>query len=146
MLAIPFTTLREVDLDRVHFSPLKQRAIATLPLGNNAKIQIQVAGSPWWRDGYNGSLLAGGAPEGGWDGSVFQKAKKPRATEIYLALPGGREGKNLAAKYGLKFGHYQGPAPADLVTDTLSDLEPTFPGIIEAWRRGPQLVPTFLHR
>jgi monoamine oxidase len=140
VLAIPFTTLREVDVDHVQFSPLKRLAIATLPLGNNVKIQIQVAGSPWWRDGYDGCLLSGGAPQGGWDGSFFQKAKRPRATEIYLALPGGLEGKNLAAKYGMKFGHYQGPAPADLVGDTLSHLERTFPGITEAWHQGPGLA------
>jgi monoamine oxidase len=42
VIAIPFTTLREVDLDRVQFSALKRLAIKTLPLGNNAKIQIQV--------------------------------------------------------------------------------------------------------
>jgi monoamine oxidase len=140
VLALPFTTLREVDLDRVHFSPLKRLAIETLPLGNNVKIQIQVAGSPWRRDGYNGSLLSGDAPEGGWDGSSFQKAKKPGATEIYLTLPGGTEGKQLAGKYGLKFGHYEGPAPSNLVSDTLSALELVFPGITEAWRAGPRLA------
>jgi len=140
VLAIPFTTLREVDLDHVHFSSLKRLAINTLPLGNNVKIQIQVDGSPWRRDNYNGDLLCGGAPEGGWDGSFFENAKRQGATEIYVSLPGGREGQNLAAKYGLKFGHYQGPAPLDLVTDTLSDLERTFPGITEAWRQGPRLA------
>jgi monoamine oxidase len=140
VLAIPFTTLREVDLDRVHFSPLKRRAIETLPLGNNVKIQIQVAGSPWRRDGYTGDMLSGGAPQGGWDGSFYQEAKKQGATEIYVALPGGRDGKRLARKYGMKFGDYEGPAPANLVSDTLSELERTFPGITEAWRDGPQLA------
>jgi monoamine oxidase len=140
VIAIPFTTLREVDLDRVQFSALKRLAIKTLPLGNNAKIQIQVAGSPWRRDGYNGDLLSLEGAQSGWDGSFFQQAKRPGATEIYLALPGGREGKGLAAKYGLKFGRYQGPAPSELVADSLSDLEQTFPGITDAWARGPRLA------
>ncbi|HEX3665229.1 MAG TPA: NAD(P)/FAD-dependent oxidoreductase [Rhizomicrobium sp.] len=140
VLAIPFTMLREVDLERVHFSALKRRAIENLQLGNNVKIQIQVAGSPWSHDGYTGDMLSGGAPQGGWDASFYQEAKKPGATEIYVALPGGREGIDLAAKYGMKFGHYQGPAPADLVTDTLSQLEQIFSGITNAWQQGPQLA------
>jgi monoamine oxidase len=140
VLAIPFTTLRQVDLDRVHFSPLKRLAIETLPLGNNAKIQIQLAGSPWSRDSYTGDMLSGGAPQGGWDGSFYQQAKRPGATEIYIALPGGVEGRRLASKYGLKFGHYMGAAPPELVADTLSELEQIFPGMIQAWHQGPKLA------
>jgi monoamine oxidase len=140
VIAIPFSTLREVDLERVHISALKQRAIETLQLGNNAKIQIQVAGSPWRRDGFTGDMLSGAAPQGGWDGSFYQEAKKPGATEIYVALPGGQDGKGLASKYGMKFGHFEGPAPSALVTDTLMELEKIYPGITDAWQKGPQLA------
>jgi monoamine oxidase len=140
VLANPFTTLREVDLDRVHFSPLKRLAIRTLPLGNNAKIQIQVAGRPWTRDGYTGNMLTDEGLDGGWDASFFQQARRSGATEIYIAAPGGRTGRRLARKYDLKFGHYEGPAPAAMVTDALAQLEPIFPGITEAWGRGPRLA------
>ena len=78
--------------------------------------------------------------DGGWDASFFQQAKHPGATEIYIAAPGGRTGQRLAGNYGLKFGHYEGPAPAAMVADALAELEPIFPGITEAWRRGPRLA------
>ncbi len=140
VLAIPFTTLREVDLSRVHLSARKRLAIASLELGNNAKIQIQVRGRPWTRNGYTGDMLCGSAPDGGWDASFYQKVKKPGATEIFMAFPGGANGRHLARKYGLDFGTDEGPAPLPLVDDTLAQLEPIFPGISDAWRDGPRLA------
>jgi len=140
VLAIPFTTLREVDLDRVSLSPLKRLAIETLPLGNNAKIQIQVGGRPWTRDGYTGDVLSSRAPDGGWDASFYQRARRPGATEIFIAFPGGLRGQRLAGKYGLRFGTDEQPAPAAMVADTLAELEPIFPGVTDAWRDGPQLA------
>jgi monoamine oxidase len=140
VLAIPFTTLRHVDLRRVHLSALKRRAIETLPLGNNAKIMIQVAGRPWRNSGFTGSMLTDAAPDGGWDGSSYQKTKVQGATEIYVQLPGGEQGAGLAKKYGLAFGHDAGPAPPALVADSLAALEPIFPGIGAAWNAGPKLA------
>jgi monoamine oxidase len=140
VLAIPFTTLRHVDLGQVHLSPLKRRAIETLPLGNSAKIMIQVAGRPWRNNDFTGSMLTDAAPDGGWDGSSYQKTKIQGATEIYVQLPGGEQGAGLAKKYGLAFGHDDGPAPPALVADSLAALEPIFPGIGAAWNAGPGLA------
>jgi monoamine oxidase len=140
VLAIPFTTLRNVDLSRVTFSALKRTSIETLPLGNNAKIQIQVAGRPWVNDGYTGNLLTDTAPDGGWDGSSYQVSAQAGDTEIYIAFPGGAQGRSLATKYGMAFGAYQGPAPSQMVADTLAGLEPSFPGIATAWHAGPKLA------
>jgi len=140
VLAIPFTTLREVDLSRVHLSPLKRRAIETLPLGTNAKVMIQVAGRPWRKDGYTGSMLTGAPLDGGWDGSSYQKTQNRGATEIYVLLPGSGQGAGLAKKYQLAFGHDAGPAPPALVADSLQALEPIYPGVTAAWNAGPKLA------
>jgi monoamine oxidase len=138
VLTLPFTTLRDVDLSAIKLSARKRLAIRSLDLGNNAKIQIQVKGRPWTRDGYTGDILSDVAPDGGWDGSYYQQAKRPGATEIFVALPGGADGRQLAHKYGLQFGDFEGPAPQALVDDTLAALEPVFPGVSEAWREGPK--------
>jgi monoamine oxidase len=140
VLAIPFTTLRNVDLSKVSLSPLKRRAIETLPLGTNAKVMIQVAGSPWRADGYTGSMLTGAPLDGGWDGSAYQKTKHRGETSIYVLLPGSAQGAGLAKKYGLAFGHDAGPAPSALVAHSLEALEPVFPGVTAAWNAGPKLA------
>ena len=57
VLALPFSTLRQVDLTRTNLSPLKRRAINELQLGTNAKITLQVAGRPWNAAGYTGNTL-----------------------------------------------------------------------------------------
>jgi monoamine oxidase len=132
--------LRNVDLSGVTLSPLKQTAIKSLPLGNNAKIQIQIAGRPWIKNGFDGGTFTDAAFDGGWDGTSYQNQGKRSPTEIFVALPGGADGAGIASKYGLVFGNEQGPAPTQLVTDTLAGLEPIFPGVTAAWRRGPQLA------
>ncbi|HLY07035.1 MAG TPA: NAD(P)/FAD-dependent oxidoreductase [Rhizomicrobium sp.] len=137
-LALPFTTLREVDLSGVRLSPLKRKAIESLPLGYNAKIQIQVAGRPWVKDGFDGTMLTGSPLDGGWDGTSYQNGGRRSSAEVFVCLPGGMDGKSFAARYNLAFGHEQGPAPPAMVSDALAQLEPIFPGVTAAWAKGPQ--------
>jgi monoamine oxidase len=147
VLALPFSTLRNVDLSKTNLSPLKRTAISNLQLGHNAKIQIQVAGRPWNSDGYTGNMLtdlnltAPGTPsgpaigvDGGWDATSYQ----PGSTGIFLDFPGGADGAALAAKYGLAVD--EGPAPVKMVNDVLVNLEKVFPGITTAWNAGPKLA------
>jgi monoamine oxidase len=140
VLTMPFTTLRKVDLAGVTISDLKRTAIAGLELGNNVKIQIQVAGRPWTKDGYTGDTITDAAVNGSWDGTTYQSDGGNAGTEILIAVPGGSDGAGLASKYGLVFGQEQGPAPAALINDTLSQLEPILPGITAAWSAGPKLA------
>lgn len=140
VLAIPFTTLREVDLSGVTLSALKQTAIKTLGMGNNAKIQIQIKNRPWVKDGYDGSILTGSPLDGGWDGTSYQDGGKNVGTEIFIAFPGGEDGSDLKSKYGLTFGQEQGPAPQAMVHDMLAKLEKSFPGVTAAWAQGPKLA------
>jgi monoamine oxidase len=138
VLTTPFTTLRNVDLSGVTLSPLKQQAIADLPLGNNVKLQIQVAKGPWKKDGYSGDTLSDAPFDGSWDGSTYQTAAGRENTEILIVVPGGAEGAGLASKYGLT--QVQGPAPAALVSDALAQYEPILPGVTVAWNAGPKLA------
>lgn len=148
VLALPFSTLRNVDLSATTLSALKRTAINTLQLGNNTKIQIQVAGRPWNADGYTANMLtdlklaAPGSPsgpsfglDGGWEVTNYQAG----STGIFVAFPGGSDGAALASKYGLT-GDDQGPAPATMVKDALLNLETVFPGITSAWNAGPKLA------
>ncbi len=119
VLAIPFTTLRDVDLSGV-------------------KLQIQVAKGPWKKDGYTGSTLTEAPFDGSWDGSTYQTAGGHLNTEILIVVPGGAEGAGLASKYNLN--QVQGPAPAPLVNDALAQYEPILPGVTAAWNAGPKLA------
>ena len=136
VLTIPFTVLRDVDLSGVTLSPRKRKAIAELVLGNNVKIQIQVAGRPWTGDGYTGDCLTDAAVDGSWDGSTYQH--QTTESQILIAVPGGAQGAGLATKYGIA--QAQGVPPDALINDTLAQLEPIFPGTAAAWNAGPKLA------
>jgi monoamine oxidase len=133
VLAIPFNKLKEVDLQRATFSPLKMKAIDSLVLGNNAKVALQVAGTPWRADGYNGNMFAENLTVSGWDNSVGQ----PSPTPIFFDYLGGQPGASLAGRYGLT--DPIGTTPSQLVADFLDGIEPVFPGFTDAWNAGPRL-------
>jgi len=59
VIAIPFTTLRDVDLDTNLNLPMAQRAaIANLGYGMNAKMMVGFTSRPWLADGSNGGAYA----------------------------------------------------------------------------------------
>jgi monoamine oxidase len=147
VLALPFSTLRHVDLTQTNLSARKRTAIDTLELGTNAKVTLQVAGRPWNALGYTGNTLTdlalqapgspGGAPigiDGGWDTSNYQ----PGPTGILADFIGGSDGARLGSKYGL--GSDDGVAPPRLVNDLLVNFERIFPGVTAAWNAGPRLA------
>ena len=147
VLALPFTTLRQVDLSQANLSPLKLRAIRELPLGTNTKVTLQVAGRPWNVAGYTGNMLTdlamrapgspAGAPigiDGGWDTANYQ----PGPTGIFAEFIGGTDGARIGSKYGLSSA--DGVAPTKLINDLLVNLEVVLPGITAAWNAGPRLA------
>jgi monoamine oxidase len=141
VLTLPPTTLRDVDLSGVSLSPLQKLCIASATLGNNAKIFIQVAGVPWQKAGYDGTMLTDQLVCGGWDASNTQTSGYGHgAKAIFCGFPGGAPGTSLAARYGLTYGNESTPAPAAMVTDTLAQVEPIFPGITAGWDKGPRLA------
>jgi monoamine oxidase len=139
VLAIPPTTLRDVDLGGVPLPPLKKIQIAELQLGANAKVFVQVAGRPWAADGFTGSQLTDRPIGGGWDSSCYDPGSRgPHAQSVYAFFPGGAAGAGLAAKYGLVSGAQ--PAPAALVSDYLAQLESILPGVTAAYGVGSKLA------
>lgn len=135
VLALPFRMLREVDIDsRIWnaFRPEKQLAISTMPIGTNAKLQIQASSRPW-----SGELTVDGqqiplngvaySDPGGfqvvWDGSVAS----PSALGVLVDYTGGTKGTQLrgAGAFGL--------ASDQDVAAFLTAIEPVFPGTNAAY-------------
>lgn len=126
VLAIPFTTLRQVDLRRAGFSALKLKAINNLPLGTNAKLQIQFASRPWNTLGYNGNAYADNGAADVWECTNYQ----PGSAGILIDVPGGRQVPDLVRRYGLTLGEDKGTPRHAWVMDTLASLDTIFaPGI-----------------
>jgi monoamine oxidase len=127
VLAIPFTALRNVDLSRAGLSALKMRAIQNLQLGSTAKIQMQFTGRVWNQEGFTGGEYADNGAAVGWECTNCQRGE----TGILINFPAGSQAAAMPAKYGLT--QDEQVAPPALVADTLSFLEPIFPGVTNAY-------------
>ncbi|HLJ84088.1 MAG TPA: NAD(P)/FAD-dependent oxidoreductase [Candidatus Eremiobacteraceae bacterium] len=122
ILALPFTTLRRVDLSRAGFDALKMRAIRELPLGTNTKIYMQFTSRPWLHTGYNGFTYADTGYQQTLDSSRGQ-AGDSGILEFY-------SGGVVGASHGpVSFA----PASAETARKQLAGLEPLYPGITKAW-------------
>jgi monoamine oxidase len=55
VLALPFSTLRHVELKRSGLSATKRRVIATMGMGTNAKIHLELSHETWPALGYSGA-------------------------------------------------------------------------------------------
>lgn len=86
VLALPFTLLREVELD-VELPAVKRRAIAELGYGRNAKLMMGFSGRPW-RDphGYAGTVVSDLPFQVTWETSRAQGG----ASGILTNFTGGR--------------------------------------------------------
>jgi monoamine oxidase len=126
VLALPFTTLREVDLTKSGLSATKRNVIETFGMGTNAKIHVELDHETWPALGYSGDTLT--EWEGlccGWDDSV---PLGPNANAVlYTGYPGGRVGRS-----GLT-GAAHGPAPSTDVQWMLKQLDQLFPGTSAAF-------------
>jgi monoamine oxidase len=122
VLALPFTTLREVDLSKSGLSAVKRQVIETFGMGTNAKIHLELDHAVWPALGYSGAVLT--EWEGlccGWDDSVPLGADA--SSVLYTGYPGGHIGRS-----GLT-GPAHGVAPAQDVSWMLGQLEQLFPGV-----------------
>jgi monoamine oxidase len=122
VLALPFTTLRHVDLAKAGFDARKMKAINELPLGTSTKIYMQFHGRPWLEKGFNGFTYADTGYQQTIDSSRGQ-AGKSGILEFYT---GG--------KVGASFGpvSFAPPSP-EVARSQLAGLEPLYPGITKAW-------------
>ena len=135
VLALPFRLLREVDIDpRIWqaLRPQKRLAISSMPIGTNAKLQIQASTRPW-----SGVIRANGqqiqangvaySDPGSfqvvWDGSVTSPSRRG----VLVNYTGGTKGTQLAGPGAF------GVASATDVAAFLAAIEPVFPGTTAAY-------------
>ncbi len=126
VLALPFSTLRNVDLSKANLSPLKMTAIQQQGMGQNAKLVTQLTRKTWPALGFNGITNTG--PLGyqtAWDGSVQLGADGSPA--LLVNFPGG----NVAVSTLTGAAH--GPAPTADVNWFLSQIELLYPGTTAAY-------------
>jgi monoamine oxidase len=126
VLALPFTTLRNVALTKAGLSATKVNVIQTFPLGTNAKVHLQLTKKTWPALGYSGATYGPwGQMACGWDDSVPQGANASPA--LFVAFPGAEMGAT-----GLT-GAAHGPAPAADVTWALDQIDYVYPGTTAAY-------------
>jgi monoamine oxidase len=119
VIAIPFTMLREVDI-QVPLSPLKQKAITELGYGANAKVLVGFSTRHWQKLGYTGATYTDEPFQLAWDSSLLQ--------------PGTVGGLTLYS--GGKLAHEAGQGTAEEAAIRLmAGVERAYPGII-AQRNG----------
>jgi len=123
VLAIPFTTLRNVRVD-VALPAVKQRAIRALQYGTNAKLMVAFDRRVWRERHANGSVYADLPFQTTWDTSRRQDGTHGILTNFV----GGRHGMDLA----------QGTPDAQ-AADLANALEALFPGIAAARRDATQV-------
>jgi len=126
VLALPFSTLRDVDLSKSGLSTEKRKVIRTMGMGTNAKIHLEVSHKTWPALGFSGATYGEWQRLAcGWDDTVPLGAGAEPA--LYLAFPGGRTGDT-----GLT-GAAHGPAPAADTAFALGELEHLFAGTTAAF-------------
>jgi len=135
VLALPFRLLREVDIDaRIWdaFRPRKRTAIASMPIGTNAKLHVQVDERTWTQPipVNGGTVLPNGvaySDPGGfgvaWDGSV----PHPSPHAVLVDYLGGTKGTQLHGPGAF------GPASAVDVNGFLAGIDQVFPGTSAAY-------------
>jgi monoamine oxidase len=117
VLALPFTTLREVDM-QVPLPAVKRRAIQELGYGTNAKLMIGFRSRPWREHhGSNGSTYTDLPFQCAWETSRLQ----PGASGVLTNFTGGR--------HGVEIGEGSARAQAD---KAVSELERIYPGVAAA--------------
>lgn len=122
VLALPFTTLRRVDLSKADFSALKMTAINKLRMGTNTKIYTQFDSRPWYAMGYNGATYG----DTGYQQTLEATRGQAGKSGILEFYSGG--------KIGASFGPASfAPPDASVVHAQLKGLEPLYPGITAHW-------------
>jgi monoamine oxidase len=118
VLCLPFTTLRDVDLDGARFDAKRMKAIRELGMGTNAKVLLQFQ-DRFPAFGWNG-LFATDAPKSDtWDSALAEPGKGGLLT----IFTGGKSGAGYRAVEA------HAPAPQGVVDDALALLDAYLPGI-----------------
>jgi monoamine oxidase len=126
VFALPFSTLRDVELGRSGLSQTKRTVIKTMGMGTNAKVHLELTHKTWPALGYSGATYGEWDRLAcAWDDCVPLGADATPA--LFVAFPGGRVGAS-----GLT-GAAHGPAPAADANWALSEIDNVFPGTSAAY-------------
>jgi monoamine oxidase len=125
VLAIPFTTLRRVDLGGAGLSRRKREAIEELGMGTNSKLLMQFDRRPEDFGNWDGALTIDAPQLETFDTSLTQ----PGRSSLITVFTGGRVGKRIGE--GARGPH--APAPAGVVREALAAIGRAVPGISAAF-------------
>jgi monoamine oxidase len=126
VFALPFSTLRDVDLSRSGLSQTKRTVIATMGMGTNAKVHLELTHKTWPPLGFSGAAYGEWDRLAcGWDDCV--PLGPDAAPALYVAFPGGRVGRS-----GLT-GAAHGPTPPADAAWALGQIDNVFPGTSAAF-------------
>lgn len=89
IMALPFTVLREVDM-QMKLPEIKQRVIRELGYGTNAKFILETRDRPWRNNGYRGYLF-NEQISNGWDSAQMQQDNA--GVGAFTCYFGGNRGK-----------------------------------------------------
>ncbi|HWC69750.1 MAG TPA: FAD-dependent oxidoreductase [Actinomycetota bacterium] len=125
VFALPFTTLRDVDLSGLSLSRRRRRAIDELAMGTNAKLNLQFD-RPFARFDWDAGFSSDQPQYGTWDTTYGQSHPSFREP-VLTVYNGGREG----ASYPTDVAH--GPASDAIVARALANLERGVTGLSKAY-------------
>ena len=118
ILALPFSTLKDVDLGRSGFRPRKLAAIRDLGMGRNTKLQLQFSRRVWRASNGNGETRVAGSYLTSWEVTRAQAG----ASGILNFFSGGA----LAVRAG-------DGSPGESARAALQELERCYPGASASW-------------
>lgn len=133
VLALPFSTLREADLTKSGFSPLKLYAIKHLPMGRNTKMNVQFEDRYWRALGYNGSTHAttDTKNEGSYQSTWEVTRGQPGRTGILVNYTGGDYAEHFTSTSCIKESGKRNYNLTSATSDFLYKLDPLYPGTFE---------------
>jgi monoamine oxidase len=121
VLALPFSTLRAVDLSKSGLAATKRQVIDTFGMGSNAKIHLELKHKTWPALGFSGATYGEWHRFCcAWDDTV--QLGPDASPALLLGFPGGRVGKSKLT------GEAHGAAPSADVDWLLKQIEHVFPG------------------
>lgn len=118
ILAIPFTTLRQVDYSQAGFNAIKTTAIQQLQMGSSTKLQLQFRKRIWNDQDCNGATYSDTGYQSTWEVTRAQDGRKG----ILNFFSGGSLATSLV-----------GANPTTAAQQALAQLEPVLPGITARW-------------
>ena len=120
ILALPFSVMRvAVDCKQAGFRPLKERAIATLPMGVSTKFQLQFTRRAWTDIGCNGEMRV---PSQTFQTTWEVSRGQPGTRGILNFFSGGTRAINAGKTDAVT-----------LASTVMSNAAPITPGLSEIW-------------